>query len=73
MPRQKLFEVLSEYGIRGGLFIIFMDKIIRQANIEGNVEVGEVIMKIQAYADDLILLMDNVEYLQRGIDAMNSG
>ena len=87
--KQKLFEVLSEYGIRGRLleaiktiyvgskaavridgemseafdvekgvrqecclspllFIIFMDKIIRQANIEGNVEVGEVIMKILA-------------------------
>ena len=38
------FEVNE--GVRGGccltplLFIIFMDKIIRQANIEGNVEVG---------------------------------
>ena len=101
VPRQKLFEDLCEYGIRGNLlsaiksiyvgskaavridgemsesfevsegvrqgccvspllFIIFMDKIIRQANIEGNIEVGEVIMKILAYADDLILLMDNV-------------
>src|ERR1700744_1407019 len=85
--RQKLFEVLSEYGIRGGLeaiksiyvgseaavridgemseafeveegvrqgcclspllFIIFMDKIIRQANIEGNIEVVEVIMNMK--------------------------
>ena len=36
-----------------------MDK-IRQANVEGNVEAGEVIMKILAYADDLVLLMDNV-------------
>src|ERR1700755_1834470 len=53
------------------LFIIFMDKIIRQANIEGNIEVGEVIMKILAYADDLILLMDNIEDLQRGIDSLN--
>src|SRR6202012_3113609 len=104
VPRQELFEVLSEYGIRGRLletiksiyvgskasvmidgemseafevkegvrqgcclspllFIIFMDKIIRQANIEGNIEVGDVIMNILAYADDLILLMDNVEDL----------
>ena len=53
------------------LFKIFMDKIIRHANTEGNVEVGEVIMKILAYADDLILLKDNVEDLQRGI--LNSG
>ena len=58
-----------EEGVRQGcflsllLFIIFMDKIIRQANIEGNIEVGEVIIKILAYADDLILLMDNVEDL----------
>ena len=42
------FEV--EEGVRPGcclfplLFFIFMDKIIRQANIEGNIEVGEVIM-----------------------------
>ena len=48
-----------------------MDKIIRQANIEGNIEFGELIMKILAYADDLILLMDNVEDLQRGIDSLN--
>ena len=54
------FEV--EEGVRPGcclyplMFIIFMDKIIRQANIEGNIEVGEVIMKILAYVDDLILL-----------------
>src|SRR6202000_1219471 len=87
VPRQKLFEVLSEYGTRGRLleaikniyvgskaavridgemseafeveegvrqgcclssllFIIFIDKVIRQANIEGNIEVCEVIMKI---------------------------
>src|ERR1700761_8002891 len=104
VSRQKLFEVLSEYWIRGRLleaiksiyvgskaavridgeiseafeveegvrqgccltpllFIIFMGKIIRQANIEGNIEVGEVIVKVLAYADDLILLMDNVEDL----------
>ena len=54
-----------EEGVRKGcclsplLFIIFMDKIVRQANIELNIEVGEVIMKILAYADDIILLMDN--------------
>ena len=112
VPRQKLFEVLGEYGIRGNLlsaiksiyvgskaavridgemsesfevnegvrqgcclspllFIIFMDKIIRQANIEGNIEVGEVIMKILAYADDLILLMNDVSELQKGIDCLN--
>ena len=51
--------------------LFLMDKIIRQANIKGNIEVGEVIMKILAYADDLILLMDNVEDLQRGIDSLN--
>ena len=38
---------------------------IGQANIEGNIEVSEVIMKILAYADDLILLMDDVEDLQK--------
>ena len=32
---------------------------------------GEVIMKILAYADDLILLIDNVEDLQRGTDSLN--
>ena len=49
-----------------------MDKIIRQANIEGNVEIGEVIMKILAYADDLVLLMDSVCELQKGIDCLNA-
>ena len=47
-----------------------MDK-IRQANVEGNVEAGEVIMKILAYADDLVLLMDNVGDLYRGIDHLH--
>ena len=28
-------------------------------------------MKILAYADDLILLMDNLEDLHRGIDSLN--
>src|ERR1700753_1568650 len=28
-------------------------------------------MKIEAYADDLILLMEDVEDLQRGIDSLN--
>jgi hypothetical protein len=112
VPRQKLFGVLSEYGINGSLlgaiksiysgskaavridgeiseafevnegvrqgcclspllFIIFMDKIIKQANLQGNVEIGEVIMKILAYADDLTLLADNADDLQRGIDCLN--
>ena len=69
------FEV--EEGVRQGcclsplLLIIFMDKIIRQASTDGNIEVGGVIMKILAYADDLNLLRDNVEDLQRGIDSLN--
>jgi len=112
VPRQKLFEVLSEYGINGSLlgaiksiysgskaavridgeisesfednegvrqgcclsprlFIIFMDKIVKQANLQGNVEIGEVIMKILAYADDLTLLADNADDLQRGIECLN--
>lgn len=113
VPRQKLFEILSEYGIRGSLleaiksiyvgskaavridgelseafevnegvrqgcclspllFIIFMDKIIKQANIQGDVKVGEVIMKILAYADDLVLMTDNVGELQNGINCLNA-
>ena len=113
VPRQKLFEVLSEYSINGSLlsaiksiysgsraavridgeiseafevnegvrqgcclspllFIIFMDKIIKQAELKGNVEVGEVIMKILAYADDLILLAENVRDLQGGVDSLNA-
>lgn len=63
------FEV-SE-GVRQGcclsplLFIIFMDKIIKRADIQGNVEVGEVIYNLLAFADDLVLVMSDVVELQR--------
>ena len=49
-----------------------MDKIIRQANLQGNVEVGEVILKLLAFADDLVLLMNSVSELQSGIDSLNA-
>ena len=39
------------------LFIICMDKIIRRADVQGNVEVGEAIYNLLAFADDLVLLM----------------
>lgn len=90
-PRQKLFDVLSEYGgileainslyvkssdvvridgelndsfeVNEGirqvccllplLFIIFIDKIIKRANIQGDVEIGVVIFNLSAF--DLIL------------------
>src|ERR1700743_2313648 len=112
VPRQRLFEALSEYGVdeflleankslyidsraavrmdgeltesfevgedvRQGcclsplLFIIFIDKIIRRADVQGNVEVGEVIYNLLAFADDLVLLMDDVNHLQEGINRLN--
>src|SRR5687768_18459709 len=39
--------------------------------MQGNVEVGEVIMKILAYADDLILMADNASDLQGGVHCLN--
>lgn len=109
VPRQRLFEVLSEYGINGGLleavksiyvdsraavridgelsesfevkegvrqgcclspilFIIFMDKIIKQAGIQGNVEVGDVVFNLLSFADDLVVLMNNPDELQEGVN-----
>ena len=53
------------------LFNIFMDKIIRRADVQGNVEVGEVIYNMLAFADDLVLLMDDVNHLQEGINRLN--
>ena len=49
-----------------------MDKIIKQANLQGNVEVGEVIMKILAYADDLVLMADSEGELQEGVVRLNA-
>lgn len=113
VPREKLFGILSEYGIRGSLlkaiksiylgskaavridgelsdsfdvdegvrqgcclspllFIIFMDKIIKHANLEGNVRIGEVIMKILAYADDLVVMADDAKELQSNVDCLNA-
>src|ERR1700744_1841205 len=112
VPRQRLFEVLSEYGVDGFLleaikslyvgrragvsldgelsksfevgegvrqgcclspllFIIFMDKIIRRADVQGNVEVSEVIYNLLAFADDLVLLMDYVNQPREGINMLN--
>ena len=70
------FEVNE--GVRQGcclsplLFIIFMDKIIRQANMQENVELGEVVMNILAYADDLILAANSVSELQGNVDGLNA-
>src|ERR1700761_8366549 len=48
-----------------------MDKIIRPADVQGNVEVGEVLYNLLAFADDLVLLMDDVNHLQEGINRLN--
>ena len=48
-----------------------MDKMIRRADVQGNVEVGEVIYNLLAFADDLVLLMDDVNHLQEGINRLN--
>ena len=53
------------------LYIIFMDEIIRRADVQGNVELGEVIYNLLAFADDLVLLMDDVNHLQEGINRLN--
>lgn len=37
-----------------------MDKIIRRADNEENIEMGAIIMKVLAYAENLILLIDSV-------------
>src|ERR1700744_4345565 len=48
-----------------------MDKNIRRADVQGNVEVDEVIYNRLAFADDLVLLMDDVNHLQEGINRLN--
>src|ERR1700744_1872917 len=48
-----------------------MDKNIRRADVQGNVEVDEVIYNLLAFAEDLGLLMDDVNHLQEGINKLN--
>ena len=66
----KSFEVGQSCCLSPLLFIIFMDN-IRRADVHGNVEVGEVIYNLLAFADDLVLLMDDVNHLQEGINRLN--
>ena len=112
VPRDKLFEVLSEYrvqgqllraiksmyresraairidsrisswfdvgnGVRQGcnlsplLFIIYMDKIIKEADFQGGVHIGGSAVNSLAYADDLVILAESAEELQNNISALN--
>ena len=112
VPRQKLYDILVEYGINGILlraiksmyvesraavridgevsawfevkegvrqgcclspllFIIFMDKIVKSANINGNVDIGGVVFNCLSYADDLVLLSSVASDLQEGLENLN--
>lgn len=65
------FEVRN--GLRQGctisplLFIIYMDKLIKSANLRGNVALGSNIISALAYADDLVLFGSSEEELQNSV------
>lgn len=113
IPRSKLWEVLSEYGINGPLlsaikslyacseaavrmdgelsewfevrnglrqgctispllFLIYMDKLIKSAQLRGRVTLGGNIISALAYADDLVLVGSSEQELQNSISDLEA-